>query len=89
MTSVDCASALLYSMMKLVVDTPHSSASELAKHSGNVLAKWQKLLKYYLPSIDEEIKVIMKFEEMCLESAKEYSPLFVQILHLIYDKDII
>ncbi|KAM7476945.1 hypothetical protein LguiB_024188 [Lonicera macranthoides] len=89
MTSVDCASALFYSMMKLALDLPHSSPSDLLKNAGNVMTKWHKLLKYYLPSIDEEIEVIMKFEEMCLESAKEYSSLFVQILHLLYDKDII
>jgi translation initiation factor eIF-2B subunit epsilon len=88
MTSVDCASALFYSMMKYALDLPHSSPSELVKNASNVLTKWLKLLKYYLPSIDEEIEVIMKLEEMCLESAKEYSSLFVQILHLLYDKDI-
>ncbi|MCD7469040.1 hypothetical protein HAX54_007659 [Datura stramonium] len=35
------------------------------------------------------IEVILKFEEMCLESTREYSPLFVQILHHLYDQDII
>lgn len=28
---------------------------------------------------DCQIEVILKFEEMCLESAREYSPLFVQV----------
>nr|KAJ0217948.1 hypothetical protein LSAT_V11C300114230 [Lactuca sativa] len=26
---------------------------------------------------------------MCLESAKEYAPLFVQVLNILYDEDII
>ncbi|KAK3023622.1 hypothetical protein RJ639_043890 [Escallonia herrerae] len=89
LTSEDCAGALFYSMMKLALDVPHSSANELVKNVGDVITTWQKLLGYYLPSIDEEIEVIMKFEEMCLESAKEYSSVFVQILHLLYEKDII
>ncbi|KAL2504619.1 Trimeric LpxA-like enzyme [Abeliophyllum distichum] len=89
LTSTDCASALFYSMMKLALDTPHDTPGELVKNFATAITKWQKLLKYYLTSIDEEIEVILKFEEMCLESTKEYSPLFVQVLHLLYDKDVI
>ncbi|KAL3649373.1 hypothetical protein CASFOL_005776 [Castilleja foliolosa] len=89
LTSTDCASALFYSVMKLALDTPHASPGELVKNVASVLAKWRRLLKYYLSSIDDEIEVILKFEEMCLESTKEYSTLFVQILHLLYDKDIL
>ncbi|KAF5946068.1 hypothetical protein HYC85_016296 [Camellia sinensis] len=88
-TSVDCASALFYSMMKMALETPHSSTSELLGNATNVIGTWQKLLKYYLPSLDEEIEVILKFEEMCLESAKEFSSIFVQVLHLLYDKDLL
>ncbi|KAK4416769.1 Translation initiation factor eIF-2B subunit epsilon [Sesamum alatum] len=89
LTSSDCAGALFYGMMKLALDTPHGSSGELVKNVASVIAKWKKLLKYYLPSLDEEIEVILKFEEMCLESTKEYSSLFVQVLHLLYDKDIL
>ncbi|KAI3451486.1 hypothetical protein Pfo_008151 [Paulownia fortunei] len=89
LTSTDCAGALFYAMMKLALDTPHGSPGELVKNVASVFAKWKKLLKYYLPSIDEEIEVILKFEEMCIESTKEYSTLFVQILHLLYDQDIL
>ncbi|KAF9594171.1 hypothetical protein IFM89_028828 [Coptis chinensis] len=35
------------------------------------------------------IEVVIKFEEMCVESTKEFAPLFAQILHLLYDKDIL
>ncbi|VFQ70966.1 unnamed protein product [Cuscuta campestris] len=87
--SENCASALFYSMMKLALDKPHSSTSELYKNAASVITKWKKLLKYYLPSIDVEIEVIMKFEEMCLESAKEYSTIFDAILRLLYDKEVI
>lgn len=89
LAATDCAGALFYSMMRLAHNTPHGSPSELVKNTANVITKWQKLLKDYLSTIDEEIEVILKFEEMCLESTKEYSPIFVQILHLLYDKEII
>lgn len=85
----NCASALFYSMMKLALDTPHNSANDLVKNTNDVISRWGKLLKPYLPGIDDEIEVIMKFEEICLESGREYAPLFVKILHLLYDKDII
>ncbi|KAH9649152.1 eIF-2B GDP-GTP exchange factor subunit epsilon [Citrus sinensis] len=113
MTSADCAGAVFYSMMKLAVKTPHSSAigllslypspfsmvasnaypiylsGELQQNTANIITTWQKLLKSYLLEIDEEIEIILKFEEMCLESAKEFSPLFARILHILYDKDIL
>ncbi|KAK8532119.1 hypothetical protein V6N13_131461 [Hibiscus sabdariffa] len=89
MASVDCAGAIFYSMMKLAVESPHSSASELLKNAAEMITKWQKLLKSFLHDIDEEIEVILKFEEMCLESAKEFAALFPQVLHLLYDKEIL
>ncbi|KAL2941519.1 putative translation initiation factor eIF-2B subunit epsilon [Bienertia sinuspersici] len=89
MQASDCAGALFYSVMKLAVETPHSSNSELHKIVAKLITTWKKLLKYYLPSIDEEIEVMLKFEEMCTESTKELSPLFSQILHLLYSLDII
>ncbi|XP_057788646.1 uncharacterized protein LOC131005649 isoform X2 [Salvia miltiorrhiza] len=89
LAAADCAGALFYAMMKSAVDTPHDSPNELIKIATGVIAKWKNLLKYYLPSLDEEIEVILKFEEMCLESTKEFSPLFVQILHYLYDIEIL
>lgn len=89
MASENCASALFYSMMKLGLDTRDNFGNDLVKSANNVISKWGKLLKPYLQCVDDEIEVIMKFEEMCLESGKEYAPFFVQILHVLYDKDII
>ncbi|XP_034709636.1 translation initiation factor eIF-2B subunit epsilon [Vitis riparia] len=89
MTSADCAGALFYSVMKLALETPCNSNSELLKNVASVITRWQKLIKSYLQSMDEEIEVILKFEEMCLESAKEFSALFAQILHILYEKDIL
>ncbi|KAL6557126.1 hypothetical protein OROMI_017476 [Orobanche minor] len=69
--------------------TSTDCAGELVKNVASVIAKRKRLLKEYLTSIDDEIEVILKFEEMCLESTKEYSTLFVQILNLLYDEDIL
>ncbi|KAL0005735.1 hypothetical protein SO802_013296 [Lithocarpus litseifolius] len=85
----DCAGAIFYSLMKLALETPHSSPSELCNSTMDVITKWKKLLKSYLTDIDEQIEVIQKFEEVCLESAKEFSPLFSKILFHLYDKDLI
>ncbi|CAJ2674542.1 unnamed protein product [Trifolium pratense] len=87
--AADCAGALFYAMMKYAVDMPHSSAERLTQNVQAVLAKWKKVLTSYLNDMDEQIEVILKFEEMCLESAKEYAPLFAQILHYMYNEDII
>ncbi|KAF3968848.1 hypothetical protein ACB098_03G050900 [Castanea mollissima] len=85
----DCAGAIFYSLMKLALEIPHSSPSELCNSTMDVITKWKKLLKSYLTDIDEQIEVIQKFEEICLESAKEFSPLFSKILFHLYDKDLI
>ncbi|KAK4782643.1 hypothetical protein SAY86_007017 [Trapa natans] len=84
-----CAGAIFYSMLKLVLGTPYNSSAELYNAVINVINTWQRLLKSYLSGKDEEIEIILKFEEMCSESAKELSPLFTKILCLLYDKDMI
>ncbi|GMY21197.1 translation initiation factor eIF-2B subunit epsilon-like [Fagus crenata] len=85
----DCAGAIFSSIMKLALETPHSSPGGLYESTKNEITKWKKLLKSYLTDIDEQIEVILKFEEMCLESAKEFSPLFAKILWHLYNVDII
>ncbi|XP_050367025.1 uncharacterized protein LOC126785390 [Argentina anserina] len=87
--TADCAGAILYSMMKMALETPHNSADELVQATTKVIAKSKGLLKYYLSDIDEEIEVLMKFEDMCLESAKEFSPVFEKILYQLYDQEVI
>ncbi|KAL5713419.1 hypothetical protein ACHQM5_015493 [Ranunculus cassubicifolius] len=85
----DCAGSIFYSIMQVAANTPWSKKEELYKNVGGVIKEWGGLLKHYLQSIDEEIEVIMKFEDMCLESNKEFAPLFAQVLHLLYDQDVL
>ncbi|XP_070665734.1 uncharacterized protein [Malus domestica] len=86
--AADCAGALFYSMMKLALETPYGSPGELVQATVNIFTKWEKVLKSYLAEIDEEIEVILRFEEMC-ESLKEFSPVFDKILHQLYELEII
>lgn len=85
----DCAGAIFFSIMALATETPYVTNGELYITVASIIPKWGGLLKHYLQTIDEEIEVIMKFEEMCLESNKEFAPIFSRILHLLYDKDIL
>ncbi|XP_042444319.1 probable translation initiation factor eIF-2B subunit epsilon [Zingiber officinale] len=85
----DCAGALFFSMMELGLEAPRSSNSELYQNIAKEINKWKDLLKHYLKSVDEEIEVILKFEEICLETATELAPLFSIILSYLYEKDIL
>ncbi|KAG4916907.1 hypothetical protein JHK87_054464 [Glycine soja] len=87
--AADCAGAVFYAMMKYALDTPDSSADGLLQNVQAVFTKWKKALTSYLTDIDEQIEVILKFEEMCGESAKEFAPLFTRILHYLYNEDVL
>ncbi|KAF7149037.1 hypothetical protein RHSIM_Rhsim03G0245100 [Rhododendron simsii] len=66
-----------------------ATCGELFANATSVIGTWKRVLKSYLPSLDEEIEVILKFEEMCLESAKEFFSLFAKVLHHLYDVEIL
>jgi translation initiation factor eIF-2B subunit epsilon len=34
-------------------------------------------------------EVLLTFEEICIESHKEFAPLFSQVLHMLYDIDVV
>ncbi|KAJ9680368.1 hypothetical protein PVL29_019632 [Vitis rotundifolia] len=69
MTSADCAGALFYSVMKLALETPCNSNSELLKNVASVITRWQKLLKSYLQSMDEEILHLLYEKDILQEDA--------------------
>lgn len=87
-TYADCAGALFQSVMKLGLAVPYSTNRELLQNAIQTISKWKDLLKHYIKTADEEIEVILKFEEMCLESTKEYAPLFSSILSHLYQEDL-
>ncbi|KAH7669778.1 translation initiation factor eIF-2B subunit epsilon protein [Dioscorea alata] len=89
MSHADCAGALFYAIMKSASDISYSNNTELSANTKMEINKWKNLLKNYIKSQDEEIEVIMKFEEICLETIREFRPLFTDILHHLYEEDII
>ncbi|KAI3886443.1 hypothetical protein MKX03_036730 [Papaver bracteatum] len=89
MTPLNCAGAVFSAVMKLALQTPYGSKPELLKNVVSVITTWRDLLQHYLYSTDEQIESIMKFEEMCSASAREFAPLFVHILHKLYDKEVL
>ena len=46
-------------------------------------------MKHYLKSEDDEVEVLLKFEEICLESGKEFAPMFSKVLEVLYEKEIL
>ncbi|XP_020599136.1 translation initiation factor eIF-2B subunit epsilon-like [Phalaenopsis equestris] len=89
MSHADCAGALFHSIMKAALVFPYSSKNELYANTVKEIIKWRDLLKHYLKTLDEEIEVILKFEEISVETAREFYPLFSNILSFLYDKEIL
>ena len=42
-----------------------------------------------IKSEDDEVEVLLKFEEICLESGKEFAPMFSKVLEVLYEKEIL
>ncbi|KAJ0966515.1 hypothetical protein J5N97_023432 [Dioscorea zingiberensis] len=89
MSHSDCAGALFHAIMKSALAIPYSNNRELLENTVKEIKTWKNLLKNYLRSQDEEIEILLKFEEICLETTKEFRPLFSSILSQLYDMDIL
>ncbi|KAH9309173.1 hypothetical protein KI387_037084, partial [Taxus chinensis] len=88
MSFTDCAGGLFRAIMNLALEAPHTSPVELLRNTKSVTTKWKDMLRHYLKSEDDEIEVLLKFEEICLESGKEFAPIFSKVLEILYDNDI-
>ena len=42
-----------------------------------------------IKSEDDEVELLLKFEEICLESGKEFAPMFSKVLEVLYEKEIL
>lgn len=89
MSFSDCAGALFHAILNLALEAPHAGPRELFINAKNVITKWRDLLKHYLKSEDDEVEVLLKFEEICLESGKEFAPIFSKGLEVLYEKEIL
>jgi len=75
----DCAGAVFYSVMRSALVAAQSTNDTLLKTTDEALGKWKDLLRNYTKTIDEEMEILLKFEEMCQETTKEFSPLFSKV----------
>eukprot|EP00249_Psilotum_nudum_P016024 c25616_g1_i1 orf=549-2774(-) len=85
----DCAGAIFKAIMNLGLEQPHQTSSELFGNIKRVLLKWRNLLQNYLKTEDDEVEVLLKYEEICLDTGKEAALLFSAVLQVLYDQDII
>ncbi|VAI51266.1 unnamed protein product [Triticum turgidum subsp. durum] len=85
----DCAGAVFYSIMRGALVAAQSTNDNLLKTTADALAKWKDLLRNYTKTVDEEMEILLKFEEMCQDITKEFAPLFSKILPYLYDKDVV
>ncbi|KAF7091958.1 hypothetical protein CFC21_094492 [Triticum aestivum] len=85
----DCAGAVFYSIMRGALVAAQSTNDNLLKTTADALAKWKDLLRNYTKTVDEEMEILLKFEEMCQDITKEFSPLFSKVLPYLYDKDVV
>ncbi|XP_025828040.1 translation initiation factor eIF-2B subunit epsilon isoform X2 [Panicum hallii] len=85
----DCAGAVFYSVMKSALVAAQSTNDTLLKTTAEALGKWKDLLRNYTKTVDEEMEILLKFEEMCQETTKEFSPLFSKILPFLYDTEVV
>lgn len=75
--------------MRSALVAAQSTNGNLLKTTAEALGKWKDLLRNYTKSVDEEMEILLKFEEMCQENTKEFSPLFSKILPYLYDKEVV
>ncbi|KAL6635325.1 hypothetical protein ACP70R_027996 [Stipagrostis hirtigluma subsp. patula] len=85
----DCAGAVFCAVMKSALVAAQTTNGSLVKATEQALDEWDFLLLNYAKTVDEEMEILLKFEEMCQETTKEFSPLFSKILHVLYEKDIV
>eukprot|EP00252_Welwitschia_mirabilis_P016124 TRINITY_DN3563_c0_g2_i1.p1 TRINITY_DN3563_c0_g2~~TRINITY_DN3563_c0_g2_i1.p1 ORF type:complete len:742 (-),score=186.19 TRINITY_DN3563_c0_g2_i1:165-2390(-) len=89
MSFSDCAGALFHSILSLALQAVHGSSRELLTHTRKALSEWKNLLRHYVKSEDDEVEILLKFEEICMETGKEFSPIFLQVLNILYDEEIV
>ncbi|KAI3967405.1 hypothetical protein MKW92_013068 [Papaver armeniacum] len=89
MTQLNCAGAVFSSVMKLALQTPYGTKGALFRNVVSIITTWRDLLRHYIHSTDEQIESIMRFEEMCSDSARDFAPMFENILHELYNKDVL
>lgn len=88
--SSDCASACFKSVLNLALEEPFTKDSELYGIAKRLFTKWKSILEHYMTNEDDQVEVLLKFEETCQEATgKAFAPIFCPVLRVLYDQDII
>ncbi|CAI6006395.1 unnamed protein product, partial [Closterium sp. NIES-65] len=87
----DCAGAMFRGMLNLAASqaAPGAPTKELLASTRAVVTRWTSLLRRFLKGTDDEVEVLLTFEEVCNESRPEFAPIFVNVLEALYDRDIV
>ncbi|CAI5483388.1 unnamed protein product [Closterium sp. Yama58-4] len=87
----DCAGAMFRGMLNLAASqtTPGAPTKELLASTRAVVTRWTSLLRRFLKGTDDEVEVLLTFEEVCNEGRPELAPIFVNVLEALYDRDIV
>ncbi|GJP76699.1 hypothetical protein CLOP_g7168 [Closterium sp. NIES-67] len=87
----DCAGAMFTGMLNLAAShtPPGAPTKELLASTRAVVTRWTSLLRRFLKGTDDEVEVLLTFEEVCNETRPEFAPVFVNVLETLYDKDIV
>ncbi|KAH7373534.1 hypothetical protein KP509_17G061000 [Ceratopteris richardii] len=86
----DCAAACFKSIINLALEEPFTKDSELFIIAKRLFSKWKAILRNYLTTEDDQVEVLLKFEEICSEPAgKAFAPIFCPVLRVLYDQELI
>ncbi|KAL2622317.1 hypothetical protein R1flu_002522 [Riccia fluitans] len=85
----DCAGAMFRALLNLAAQEPQTTSGELLQNTRQIVVQWGSLLRRFLKHQDDEMEVLLVFEEICTEDNKEYAPIFASVLQELYDKDVI
>ncbi|CAI5461329.1 unnamed protein product [Closterium sp. Yama58-4] len=64
-------------------------SEELLASTRAVVTRWTSLLRRFLKGTDDEVEVLLTFEEVCNEARPEFAPIFVNVLEGLYNRDIV
>ncbi|CAM6096857.1 unnamed protein product [Calypogeia fissa] len=85
----DCSGAMFRALLNLAFEKPHTDPRELLQNVKQVVLEWGSLLRKFIKHQDDEMEVLLKFEEICLSENREFAPIFSLVVQDLYDKDII
>eukprot|EP00898_Chlorokybus_atmophyticus_P000815 jgi/Chlat1/1734/Chrsp13S02153 len=94
-TFADCAGSLFTAILHLALDPPNPTLKQLLQRTQTAISKWSALLRRFLKTEDDQVEVLLAFEEYCAEEEASSGPgqgfttLFAKVLQILYDEDVL